>query len=221
MRPVSCNSFRRQRIASTRASPCSPKSSTARRAVVAKLRVQTDDGRTVERELRAGLDTAEWAHERADVRAIIKHKLAPVFDSRAGDARNSYPAHRYWTSLPLGAALPHVNRIEITNVAPGATLTIWKASLADTGNTRATALAADTRAEFWQPVYEQDQVQILRNPRACPRAWLVAEAAAVDGEEALRRIRGAGDFDPRRTALMEVRADELPHLPGGAVATES
>jgi hypothetical protein len=78
-------------------------------------------------------------------------------------------------------------------------------------------------------------VLVVRNRRAQPRAWLVAEAEAVDGEEALRRIRGessgngssgsdgssAQKFDPRRTALLEVRADELPALPGGALAPES
>jgi len=55
------------------------------------------------------------------------------------------------------------------------------------------------------------------------RAWLVAEAEAVDGEEALRRIRGESgiDFDPRRTALLEVRPEDLPQLPGGVVAPNS
>jgi hypothetical protein len=39
----------------------------------------------------------------------------------------------------------------------------------------------------------------------------------------LRRIRGESthEFDPRRTALLEVRPDELPPLPGGALAPES
>jgi len=40
----------------------------------------------------------------------------------------------------------------------------------------------------WKPVYDDGGAQILRNERALPRAWLVAEAEAVDGEEALRRI---------------------------------
>jgi hypothetical protein len=82
----------------------------------------------------------------------------------------------------------------------------------------------------WETMLERDGVLVLRNRRAQPRAWLVAKAEAVDGEEALRRIRGEsrdgnGDsalkFDPRRTALLEVRADELPNLSGGALAPES
>ena len=42
-------------------------------------------------------------------------------------------------------------------------------------------------------------------------------------EEALRLIRGdtAREFEPRRTALLEVRPEELPRLPGGALAPGS
>ncbi len=82
---------------------------------------------------------------------------------------------------------------------------------------------ADPHSAAWQPVYEQHETLILRNTRALPRAWLVAEAEAVDGEVALSRIRGesAPEFDPRRTALLEVHTQELPALPGGALAPGS
>jgi hypothetical protein len=75
----------------------------------------------------------------------------------------------------------------------------------------------------WQPVYNRDGVVVWQNQRALPRAWLVAEAVAVDGEEALRRIRGEGahTFEPRRTALVETAPTELPHLPGGELAPGS
>ncbi len=193
----------------------------AQGTTVARVRLYTFDGRIIEQTLRAGLDTAEWAHERPDVRAIIKHNLAPVFDTHAGDAANSYPAYRYLARLAL-AAPAQITRIEITNVAPAATLTLWRASLYAAHRGISTPLAADPRSEFWTTIYDQDQVLIQRNTRACPRAWLVAEAEAVDGEEALRRIRGesAHEFDPRRTALLEVKPDELPQLSGAAATWE-
>ncbi|MFL6211178.1 MAG: hypothetical protein ACJ74W_20180 [Pyrinomonadaceae bacterium] len=191
--------------------------STVQGATVAKLRVHMEDGRTVELSLRAGIETAEWAHERADVRAIIKHQLAPIFDSRAGDAANSYAANRYWARVPFGAPPQRISRIEITNVSPDATLTIWKASLVNSHDSRSQPLGVNARGAAWQLVYDQKQVQIFHNARALPRAWLVTAAEAVDSDEALRRIRGASThaFDPRRTALLEVRPDELPPLPGG------
>jgi hypothetical protein len=75
----------------------------------------------------------------------------------------------------------------------------------------------------WQTEEEFEGVVILRNLRAQPRAWLVGHAEAVDGEEALRRIRGESEtkFDPRRTALLEVKPEELPALAGGELLNAS
>ncbi|HEY0321018.1 MAG TPA: YfhO family protein [Pyrinomonadaceae bacterium] len=77
--------------------------------------------------------------------------------------------------------------------------------------------------ERWQLVYDEDNVRVLKNKRALPRVWLVAEAEAVDGVEALRRIRGEGaqSFDPRQTALLEILPKDLPALPGGLVSSKS
>ena len=75
----------------------------------------------------------------------------------------------------------------------------------------------------WESVYDRDGVEIIKNRRALPRVWLVADAEAVDGEEALRRISGESEhpFDPRRTALLEVAANELPSLPGGPISPDA
>ncbi|HEV7903708.1 MAG TPA: YfhO family protein [Pyrinomonadaceae bacterium] len=75
----------------------------------------------------------------------------------------------------------------------------------------------------WSVIYDADNVRVLENRRALPRAWLVGAAESVDGEEALRRIGGVGEkeFDPRRTALMEVALAEMPALSGGELAPGS
>ena len=194
---------------------------------VARVRVQfsgeggnESDLSVVERTLRAGVDTAEWAHERPDVRGSIPHALAPVFDARPGDEQNSYQAHRYLALVPLGAR-GRVDKIEITNLTGGSPLALWKASVHDSASETSTPLSP-LYAE-WEPVYQHDQALILRNRSTLPRAWLVGEAEAVDGEEALRRISGESgpDFDPRRTALLEVAPTEMPALPGGELASES
>ena len=197
----------------------------AQGATVARLRLFNATGQVIERALRVGVDTAEWAHERVDVRAVIKHDLAPVFDSRAGDAANSFPANRYLARLNLDARAS-VSRIEITNATESASLSIWKATLYDSMSAQSTPLTnrrASLDPALWQRAAEFDGVLVLHNLRALPRAWLVAEDEAVDGEEALRRIRGesAHEFDPCRTALLEVRPEELPALRGGAVPASS
>jgi hypothetical protein len=177
----------------------------------------------VERGLRAGRDTAEWAHDRADVRAIIKHELAPVFDSRAGDEVNSFPAQRYWTRLSLEGRTS-ASKIEITNTMKSGSLAVWKVTLYDSASKQSSPFARlvldSTR---WQKASEFGGVEVLRNSRALPRAWLVTEAEDVSGEEALRRIRGESlrQFDPLRTALIEGRPEELAQLRGGALSPES
>ncbi len=191
-------------------------------ATVVRLRLFTQDGRVIERELRAGADTAEWAHERADVKAAgIRHRLARVFDSHPGDEENSFPSYHYWTSIALGARV-QVTKIELTNVSKRASFGLTKMSLYDSTTKRSLPLP-HYDLDRWELAYEQDGVQIVRNKRVLPRAWLVAEAEAVDGEEALRRIRGESEtaFDPRRTALLEVPPAELPVLPGGAVSSDA
>ena len=189
-------------------------------ATVARLRVYDETGRMIERELRAGDDTAEWAHERGDVRGVVRHRLAAVFDSPAGDAAHTFEAHRYLALVPLGETL-RVARVEVANASEGAGLALWKATVYNSARKKSTPLASGATnldAARWRLSYARDGVWIVENLRALPRAWLVREVEAVDGEEALRRIRGegAGEFDPRRTALVEAAPAELPRLSGGA-----
>jgi hypothetical protein len=188
--------------------------------VIARLRVTDVSGRIIERELRAGVDTAEWAHERSDVRAGARHRLATVFDSTPGDESHSFDSHRYLALVPLGEHV-RVARVEIANVDGVATLNVSRASLHDSSGGRSSPLAktsagaATLDVTRWRAEYDDGVAVVWRNLRAMPRAWLVAEVEALDGEEALRRIRGEGEkeFDPRRTALLEVSAEELPRLP--------
>ncbi|MFN2454454.1 MAG: hypothetical protein ABR577_09560 [Pyrinomonadaceae bacterium] len=187
---------------------------------VARVRIVAANGEVIERELRAGIDTSEWAHERADVRPTIRHTLAPVFDSKPGDADNTFPSNRYWTRLSLDRPLP-VDRVEITSLTTDAELVIWKAVLYDSGKERSMPLehvaggTQDLDLNRWQTVYNQRNVRIFRNERALPRVWLTMAAEAVDEEEALRMIRGesARSFDPARIALLEIPPDKLPALP--------
>lgn len=182
--------------------------------VVARVRVRTVEGRTIQSVIRAGIETAEWAHERADVQTSIQHQLAPVFDRRNGDAAGSFSALRYLARIPLGARTG-ISIIEIENVSSQVEIAVWKLTIYDSLAGHSNPLTKNQTTvdpNRWQLVKELDGVQVLRNLRTLPRAWLVTEVKAVDGEEALRRISSDADFDPRRTALLEVAPHELPEL---------
>lgn len=199
-------------------------SEVAQDTTVARLRIVTHDKRIIERELRAGRDTAEWAHERPDVRPTIKHEFAPVFDSTFGDAEQSFKSYRYLARVALDERV-NVKYVEVTNVSPKASLALYKISLFDSLSDGSTPLdwMPQTQDDRWEIVYEQDPVYLLRNRRALPRAWLVTQAKSVDGEEALQTIRGVSGqpFDPRRTALLETVPAELPPLSGNALPPDA
>ncbi|MFN0111923.1 MAG: YfhO family protein [Blastocatellia bacterium] len=181
-------------------------------APIAQFTFHTKDGRVVEQELKAGLHTAEWAHERPDVKAEAKHELPPVFESRPGDAQNSFPALSYAARIPLGEKLD-VERIELKNLSDHASLLISRIALYDSETEKATS-PAFRLPDHWRKIYDHQQTQIYENSRVRPRVWLNARAESVSGEEAFKRIRGQSEtaFDPKEVALIEAPPSELSSL---------
>ncbi|MFN0120722.1 MAG: YfhO family protein [Blastocatellia bacterium] len=194
---------------------------------VARIDVRMRDGRTISRVLRAGRDTAEWAHERADVRPHIRHRLALVFEKTPGDAQNSFSALRYLARIPLETS-GDIADIEIRQTTHGVGVQVYKATIHDAQTGQSTPLSSDTflapllDTTRWEMVYHAEGVVALRNNRALPRAWLTTTAEAVTPADALARIQGRGaPFDPRQTALLETNGAALPALPGGAMPADS
>ena len=67
---------------------------------VAKVEARLATGRAFDLSLRAGIDTAEWSWERADVRPNVAHALAPVFSTWMEPGAR-FAAHRYLGHLRL------------------------------------------------------------------------------------------------------------------------
>jgi len=189
-------------------------------AVVARISIRASDGRVIERELRAGVDTSELAYDRPDAKSSIKHALAPIFDSSPGDESGSWQNHRFLARIPLGARA-RVESVEITKAQTTAGLGLWMASLYDSASGRSAPLW--TASKNWRTVYRKDGVKILQNTRALPRAWLVTSALVVGAEEAWGAIRGLNNrqFDPRRTALLEIDPRKIPTLSGRPLSDDS
>jgi hypothetical protein len=197
-------------------------------AVVARIRLTTDDGRSFELPLRAGLDTSEWAHDRPDVRASAAHKRAPVATSyKVEDAGGDYEGHTYVTALALPErATVTGGSIEVSVVegSPQLGLSVQRASLFDaqTGETvplrrerfaRVAAAAGDEPAgarpdSRWRRAAELEDVWLYENTRALPRAWLATEIVELPGDALLEVIRtgllpDGREWEPRRAALVE------------------
>jgi Bacterial membrane protein YfhO len=103
---------------------------------VGRVRLKTRDGRLFDFVLRAGTDTSEWAHDRADIRARVRHRRAAVATSyKVADAKGDYEGHTYVTSF----ALPEAAEIEAGEISaepsakwPDLLLGVFRVSLVDT-----------------------------------------------------------------------------------------
>ena len=67
--------------------------------VVAECVARLANGREIWVPIRAGLETAEWAWERPDVRPLVKHGKPPVY--RSSSLREGFEAHEYRGLLRL------------------------------------------------------------------------------------------------------------------------
>ncbi|MGH2689880.1 MAG: hypothetical protein ACRDKW_13900, partial [Actinomycetota bacterium] len=181
---------------------------------VARVTLTTAAGDTIAFPLRAGVETAEQAWERSDVRASVAHRQPEVFvrlPVTDPSGRPSYESVRYVTRIPLHAPAA-VRRIRIERVGPPASVVVHHVSLEDgaPGRTYAvsrvgTALEASGR---WRHLGDVGDNAVYGNARAMPRAWLAREALRLPPEAVLAAVRTSvlpdgSPFDPSRTALVD------------------
>jgi hypothetical protein len=104
-------------------------------AVVARVRLFAEGGKSFDFDLRAGQQTSDWAYDRPDLRARIKHGRAPVATSyEVEDARGRYEAHTYVSSFKLPErAVVNGGEIEVVRLpgAPDLSLGVTRVSLFD------------------------------------------------------------------------------------------
>jgi hypothetical protein len=172
----------------------------------------------IERELQAGRDTSEWAYDRADVRARVKHDRAKIIESwTAGD----YAGHRYLARLNFDRA--EIERIEMRHQPLGADVILSQASLFDAQTNTSTPLSQpELPLARWRKLQEFEQVELYENLRNLPRAWFVRRVQAIPHAEVLAAVKTGAlkdgkAFDPAETALLERehfagREHEIPQI---------
>jgi hypothetical protein len=181
-------------------------------APILNLKLHTRDGRVLQRTLEAGRDTSEWAYDRADVKAAIKHSRARVAeDFDAGE----FKSHAYLGRLKFDRA--EIEKIEWVYAREDASLLVIRASLFDETTKQSAPLANFyLPPERWHSLGKFDQVEVFENLRVMPRAWVAAPIVkTASSDEMLKKIRHGDLAEPdaanfRTVALTEERINLAP-----------
>lgn len=171
---------------------------------VLKIKLHTKDGRVIEQELHAGRDTAEWAYDKPEVKAVIKHRRPKVAESEPAEG---FAANRFLARLPFDRA--EIESFGLEYVLPDASLLILRASLFDVTTGKSYPLdVTNFFAKRWHKLEEFGSVTVYENAQFRPRAWFVRRLAIGSSDEVLQtiksgRLKDGGLFDPAETALFE------------------
>src|SRR5262249_44084829 len=151
-----------------------------------------------------GRDTSEWAYDREDVRAAIKHRRAKVAESLP---KEGLSANCYLARLPFERA--EIVGVEFEYLAADASVLILRASLLDSTTGAVTTLSPiQFQGARWRKLATLGEVEVYENLKALPRAWFVSRAAIEPSEEVLEtikagRMKDGRAFDPAKTVLFE------------------
>jgi uncharacterized protein YbaR (Trm112 family) len=161
--------------------------------VAARLWVRDSSGREEVFDLRAGIETSEWAYDRPDVLERVKHSRAEVSMTWT----LPFTVHTYVADLPLSQPM-EVAEITLERIQPDIFIVVPEL-----------AATPEQPLARWELAGEFGDTRLYRNNLALPRALLVPQATVLrDPAEVLARLQSS-DFDPRREVVLEG-----PGLPG-------
>lgn len=178
--------------------------------VVARVGVRLATGQEIDLPLRAGVDTAEWAYDRADVRPRIAHERATIFESYRGPG-GEFAGHRYSATLRLPGRYV-IDGLRVERDATPAILTLARLALFDapSGRTTPLGLAAGFVSDpgHFREAATTPWVRLFELPRG-PGLGRVVE-----------RLRVVGDDDAVLSGLRDPAAVRID-LAQEALATEA
>lgn len=155
--------------------------------VAARLLITDTSGRSWSFDLRAGIETAEWAYDRPDVRGRVKHQKARV--SMTWNLPS--PVHTYVADFTFPQPIA-IQQVTLQRVEPDIFIVVPEL-----------AVVPAQPLQRYQLVEESQGTKLFRNNLALPRALLVPRAVAVqDPAEALEQLQNE-EFDPRREVILE------------------
>ncbi len=167
-------------------------------AAVARVRLFAEGGRSFDFDLRAGEHTSDWAYDRADLRARVRHKRAPLATSyEVEDARGRYEAHTYVSSFRLPSrAVVTGGEIEVARLAraPDLTLGVTRVSLFEEANGKSYPLRREWMSkQSAQPEpqpKQEGQTTSPPGPTASAQATPTTQTLATPGQSPPRLLTG-------------------------------
>jgi hypothetical protein len=154
--------------------------------------------------LRAGIDTAEWAYERSDVRQSIHHAMpaiATTFPASSGIPAETHNGHTYLAEFDVAR---NGSAPEITGafVRPTSSSLLYVESLVlVTPEGKELSVAHLTGRDDQVLIYRTNDVVIFENPDALPRTMLVHDAHIADDQAAMAEMRG-DEFKPEQMLIL-------------------
>lgn len=153
--------------------------------------------------LTAGSHVADWAYDRSDVRAVVRHsqaRIARTFPARSGNPPEDHTGYVYAATILLHYPVLTQGLWFQSRIDP-ARIHIERVVMVDETGERHVLAELEGKSDHVL-VYRSPDVAILENYDVLPRAFLAYRARAVpDDAEALNLLRSA-EFNPRQEVLL-------------------
>jgi len=191
---------------------------------VAEAVITFDAGRQAVIPVRAGIETAEHAHDCVDVLPYMKHSLAPVFDTHMAERAGApCPEHTYIAMLDLGAR-ETIREMLLRYANPAGALIVSRVwYVRPDGGVSANDITSGVTgaASHWRDRGLTPHGRVYENRRVLDRAWVTPAVRKMAPAEIRATINSGAfadgaPFDPRATALVET---DVPGVSASAAAS--
>jgi hypothetical protein len=153
--------------------------------------------------LAVGSHVADWAYERSDVKAGVRHDQAAIartFPARSGSPPEDHPGYVYRTVIQLPYAV-FIQGLRLLSSAPPAQIHIERVTLIDEQGQHYLLSHLEGKSDHTL-AYRSEDVAIFENHDVLPRVFLTYQARAVPDDTATLAILRSAEFDPRREVLL-------------------
>lgn len=159
-------------------------------AVVAEVVLTDQAGKEYRLPLRAGIDTAEWAYDRPDVRQVIKHAMPEIgssFPARSAFPIQEHVGHTYRSRINFAPSPVPIVKLRVEPKLNAGLVHIQRlAFLVGDAEIDLAPLLGKGRHTL---VYRSEDVAVYENPDASPRTFITHNVKRATDEEAFHQLR--------------------------------